>query len=224
MTNASPDAIEDATPDAAVQARAVLRDVFGYGAFRDRQQAIIEHLVAGGDALVLMPTGGGKSLCYQIPALLREGTAVVVSPLIALMQDQVEALRQLGVAAAFLNSSLDAETAREVTGRLMRGEIDLLYVAPERLLMPGFLSLLDQVQVWTNQLKGLSPRHCYVKVDTGKPILVRTPLIQDPKVDKDELGAVLSTYRKLYQKSRSDAERARSDRLGRLHPLRTARA
>ena len=86
----------------------VLHDVFGYAAFRGEQQAIVEHVAAGGDALVLMPTGGGKSLCYQVPALLRPGTAVVVSPLIALMQDQVEALAQYGVAAAFLNSSLDA--------------------------------------------------------------------------------------------------------------------
>ena len=91
-----------AVPDLAAQARKVLRDVFGYGAFRDRQQAIIEHLLHGGDALVLMPTGGGKSICYQVPALVRDGMGVVVSPLIALMQDQVEALRQLGVAAAFL--------------------------------------------------------------------------------------------------------------------------
>ncbi|MDP2762678.1 MAG: DNA helicase RecQ [Sideroxyarcus sp.] len=123
-----------------------LRDVFGYAAFRGEQQAIVEHVTAGGDALVLMPTGGGKSLCYQIPALLRPGTGIVVSPLIALMQDQVDALTQLGVRAAFLNSSISAEAAREVQSRLLRGELDLLYVAPERLLMPGFLALLEQVQ------------------------------------------------------------------------------
>jgi ATP-dependent DNA helicase RecQ len=124
----------------------LLHDVFGYAAFRGAQQAIVEHVAAGGDALVLMPTGGGKSLCYQIPALLRPGTGIVVSPLIALMQDQVDALRQLGVKAAFLNSSISADAAREVQGRLLRGELDLLYVAPERLLMPGFLALLEQVQ------------------------------------------------------------------------------
>jgi ATP-dependent DNA helicase RecQ len=124
----------------------LLHDVFGYAAFRGAQQAIVEHVAAGGDALVLMPTGGGKSLCYQIPALLRQGTGIVVSPLIALMQDQVDALKQLGVKAAFLNSSLDAEAARAVTGQLLRGELDLLYVAPERLLMPNFLALLEQVQ------------------------------------------------------------------------------
>jgi len=127
----------------------ILRDVFGYAAFRGEQQAIVEHVAAGGDALVLMPTGGGKSLCYQIPALLRPGAGIVVSPLIALMQDQVDALTQLGVQAAFLNSSINADAAREVQGRLLRGELDLLYVAPERLLMPGFLALLDQVHTQT---------------------------------------------------------------------------
>ncbi|WP_435626746.1 RecQ family ATP-dependent DNA helicase [Candidatus Ferrigenium straubiae] len=132
----------------------ILRDVFGYAAFRGEQQAIVEHVAAGGDALVLMPTGGGKSLCYQIPALLRFGTGIVVSPLIALMQDQVDALIQLGVRAAFLNSSLDAATAREVQGRLLRSELDLLYVAPERLLMPGFLALLDQVHASPSPLQG----------------------------------------------------------------------
>ena len=127
-------------------AQQILHDVFGYAAFRDEQQAIVEHLLDGGDALVLMPTGGGKSLCYQLPALLRRGVGIVVSPLIALMQDQVDALKQLGVRAAFLNSSMDANAAHEVSGRLLRGDLDLLYVAPERLLMPGFLDMLEQVQ------------------------------------------------------------------------------
>jgi ATP-dependent DNA helicase RecQ len=139
----------------------ILHDVFGYSAFRGAQQAIVEHVAAGGDALVLMPTGGGKSLCYQIPALLREGVGIVVSPLIALMQDQVDALKQLGVEAAFLNSSLDAEAAREITGRLIRGDIDILYVAPERLLMSGFLSLLDQIQEHTGlALFAIDEAHC----------------------------------------------------------------
>ncbi len=123
----------------------LLHDVFGYTSFRGAQQAIVEHVTAGGDALVLMPTGGGKSLCYQLPSLLRDGVGIVVSPLIALMQDQVEALQQVGVAAAFLNSSLDAETAREVTGWLLNGEIKLLYVAPERLMTEGFLNLLERL-------------------------------------------------------------------------------
>ncbi|HJP97372.1 MAG TPA: DNA helicase RecQ, partial [Rhodanobacteraceae bacterium] len=146
-----------AVPDLAAQARTVLRDVFGYGAFRDRQQAIIEQLLAGDDALVLMPTGGGKSLCYQIPALLREGTAVVVSPLIALMQDQVEALRQLGVAAAFLNSSLDAPAQAEVERRFLLGGLKLLYVAPERLLTGPFLDLLERARV---SLFAIDEAHC----------------------------------------------------------------
>jgi ATP-dependent DNA helicase RecQ len=119
--------------------------VFGYASFRGAQQAIVEHVVAGGDALVLMPTGGGKSLCYQIPTLLRPGVGIVVSPLIALMQDQVDALKQLGVSAAFLNSSLDADAAREVYRQINRGELKLLYVAPERLMTEGFLELLERL-------------------------------------------------------------------------------
>lgn len=127
-------------------AQACLQDIFGYNAFRGEQQEIVEHVIAGGDALVLMPTGGGKSLCYQLPALLREGVGIVVSPLIALMQDQVDALKQLGIEASFLNSSLNSEEFSKVTGALMRGELQVLYVAPERLLMPNFLSLLEQVE------------------------------------------------------------------------------
>src|SRR5512135_2872648 len=113
----------------------LLNKVFGHPAFRGAQQDIVSHVAGGGDALVLMPTGGGKSLCYQLPSLLREGTGVVVSPLIALMQDQVAALTQLGVRAAFLNSSQDLAKARAVERALLAGELDLLYVAPERLLM-----------------------------------------------------------------------------------------
>ena len=118
----------------------LLRRTFGHPAFRGEQAQIVQHVIDGGDALVLMPTGGGKSLCYQLPALLREGCGIVVSPLIALMQDQVEALRQLGVRAAFLNSTLDAAAAAEIERALLAGELDLLYVAPERLLtaaLPG---------------------------------------------------------------------------------------
>ncbi len=127
-------------------AQQLLHDVFGYTSFRGEQEAIVAHVSAGGDALVLMPTGGGKSLCYQLPALLREGVAVVVSPLIALMQDQVDALKQLGVRAAFLNSSQEADEAREVTAQLMRGHLQIVYVAPERLLMESFLVLLEQIE------------------------------------------------------------------------------
>jgi len=123
-------------------ARSVLREVFGFESFRGAQAQIVDHVVSGRDALVLMPTGGGKSLCYQIPALVRPGTAIVISPLIALMQDQVEALRLLGVRAAFLNSSLGAEDARAVTRAASSGDLDLLYVAPERALTPAFGQLL----------------------------------------------------------------------------------
>jgi len=125
----------------------ILRQVFGYEAFRGPQQAIVDHVVAGGDALVLMPTGGGKSLCYQIPAIARQqaghGTTIVVSPLIALMHDQVGALHEAGVEAAFLNSSLSGEEAAAVEKRLLRGEITLLYAAPERVTTPRFLAQLD---------------------------------------------------------------------------------
>lgn len=146
-----------ADPGTAADAPAVLRRVFGFDAFRGPQQAIVEHVTAGGDALVLMPTGGGKSLCYQVPALLRDGTGLVVSPLIALMQDQVEALRQLGVRAAYLNSTLDAEQARQVERDLLDGQLDLLYVAPERLLTPRFLSLLERSRI---ALFAIDEAHC----------------------------------------------------------------
>jgi ATP-dependent DNA helicase RecQ len=135
----------------------ILRTVFGYQSFRGLQSAIIERVVAGGDALVLMPTGGGKSLCYQIPALVRPGTGVVVSPLIALMQDQVEALRQLGVNAAFLNSTLAFEEQRQVERQFLAGELDLLYVAPERLTTERFLASLEQAPV---ALFAIDEAHC----------------------------------------------------------------
>jgi ATP-dependent DNA helicase RecQ len=138
-----------------------LRRVFGYPAFRGQQAAIIEHVIASGDALVLMPTGGGKSLCYQIPALLRHGTGIVVSPLIALMQDQVDALRLLGVRAAYVNSSLDAATAADVERQLMAGELDLLYVAPERLMTERFLNRLDHlVETEKIALFAIDEAHC----------------------------------------------------------------
>jgi len=135
----------------------LLRRIFGHREFRGEQARIVEQVASGGDALVLMPTGGGKSLCYQLPALLREGCGIVVSPLIALMQDQVEALRQLGVQAAFLNSSLDATEAAAVERQLLAGELDLLYVAPERLLTPRFLSLLDRARI---ALFAIDEAHC----------------------------------------------------------------
>ena len=135
----------------------LLNTLFGYPAFRGAQAEIIAHVAAGGDALVLMPTGGGKSLCYQIPALLREGCAVVVSPLIALMQDQVAALLEAGVKAAVLNSSLDAKAAAQTERDFAGGQLDLLYVAPERLLTPRFLELLGRSRL---ALFAIDEAHC----------------------------------------------------------------
>ncbi len=127
---------------AGLRADQILRDVFGYPAFRGQQRDIVSHVAEGGDALVLMPTGGGKSLCFQIPALVRDGMGVVVSPLIALMHDQVAALEEAGVRAAALNSSLTWAEVQSVERRARQGELDLLYVAPERLLTDRCLELL----------------------------------------------------------------------------------
>ncbi|MGG4604672.1 DNA helicase RecQ [Paenalcaligenes sp. Me131] len=134
-----------------------LQNVFGYDAFRGDQRAIIEQVVAGGDALVLMPTGGGKSLCYQIPALIRPGTGIVISPLIALMQDQVDALTELGVRAAYLNSTQEWAQTREVERAFLAGELDLLYVAPERLLTDRCLDLLARGHI---ALFAIDEAHC----------------------------------------------------------------
>ena len=138
-------------------AQRILKDVFGYDSFRGRQGAIIERVANGGDALVLMPTGGGKSLCFQVPALLREGLAVVVSPLIALMDDQVATLDELGVAAAALNSTLSADAQREIAERIKRGEIKMLYLAPERLVQPRMLSFLQNLDI---ALFAIDEAHC----------------------------------------------------------------
>lgn len=135
----------------------ILKEVFGYPAFRGQQAEVIAHLANGGDCLVLMPTGGGKSLCYQIPALLRDGVAIVVSPLIALMQNQVAALHEIGVRAAVLNSSLSMQEAAVVEQKLLAGEYDLLYVAPERLLTARFLNLITRIQI---ALFAIDEAHC----------------------------------------------------------------
>jgi ATP-dependent DNA helicase RecQ len=147
----------NAAPAAEDAALAVLRDTFGYDTFRGAQADIVAHVANGGDALVLMPTGGGKSLCYQIPSLLRAGTGLVISPLIALMQDQVAALAQAGVRAAFLNSTQELPEVRAVERALLAGELDLLYMAPERLLMPRSLDLLDRARV---ALFAIDEAHC----------------------------------------------------------------
>lgn len=138
-------------------AQTLLQNIFGYPAFRGRQAEIIDHVAHGGHALVLMPTGGGKSLCYQIPALMRPGVGVVVSPLIALMQDQVAALTEAGVAAGCLNSATPPDEAREIARRARAGTLDLLYVAPERLLSPRFLDFLDTLDI---ALFAIDEAHC----------------------------------------------------------------
>ena len=140
-----------------IQPLDVLHRVFGYDAFRGNQQEIIDHVVGGGDALVLMPTGGGKSLCYQIPALVREGVGVVISPLIALMQDQVDALTTLGVRAAFMNSTQDFDERRAVEAAFLAGDLDLLYLAPEGLGVPATQRLLER---GTISLFAIDEAHC----------------------------------------------------------------
>ena len=135
----------------------ILQQTFGYPSFRGPQETIIQTIVEGNDALVLMPTGGGKSLCYQIPALVKPGCGVVISPLIALMQDQVNAMRELGVRASFLNSTLDATTAAEVERALIEGELDLLYIAPERLTQSRTLDLLKRCEI---ALFAIDEAHC----------------------------------------------------------------
>ncbi|MGW2694755.1 DNA helicase RecQ [Streptomyces sp. NPDC001296] len=144
-------------PSDGSEARATLHRIFGYESFRGEQEAIIEHVVAGGDAVVLMPTGGGKSLCYQIPALVRPGTGVVVSPLIALMQDQVDALRALGVRAGFVNSTQDFDERRVVEAEFLAGELDLLYLAPERLRLESTLDLLSRGKI---SVFAIDEAHC----------------------------------------------------------------
>ncbi|ANN18937.1 ATP-dependent DNA helicase RecQ [Amycolatopsis orientalis] len=147
-----------AAPDIGTsEAVETLNRVFGYDSFRGDQQAIVEHVIAGGDALVLMPTGGGKSLCYQIPALVRPGVGVVISPLIALMQDQVDALRNLGVRAGFLNSTQDYTERNRVEAAFLSGDLDLLYLAPERLSVESTVRLLDRGKI---SLFAIDEAHC----------------------------------------------------------------
>ncbi|MFM9889364.1 MAG: DNA helicase RecQ [Rickettsiales bacterium] len=153
MQLASPLSAESAQPTPLH----ILQHTYGYGAFRGEQAAVIDHVVAGGHAFVLMPTGGGKSLCYQIPSLIRQGVGIVISPLIALMQDQVAALRELGIRAAAINSLIDAGEVANAKRDLRNGALDMLYVAPERLLMPDFLDLLEQSPL---ALFAIDEAHC----------------------------------------------------------------
>ncbi|MGM0433548.1 MAG: DNA helicase RecQ [Pseudomonadota bacterium] len=180
-----PDHSAAAETDFEQAAHRTLRDVFGYERFRGRQLEIIRSLVEGRNALVLMPTGGGKSLCYQVPALLRPGLAVVVSPLIALMRDQVEALQHNGVRAACLNSSLDPVMQRDIEQSALEGELDLLYVAPERLLTESMLGLLERAEIG---LFAIDEAHCvsqwghdfrpeYMKLDVLRQRFPQVPRI-----------------------------------------------
>ncbi|MCC7038594.1 MAG: DNA helicase RecQ [Alphaproteobacteria bacterium] len=144
-------------PPAASSPLDILRKTYGYDSFRGPQAEIIDHVIAGKNAFVLMPTGGGKSLCYQIPSLIRDGVGIIISPLIALMQDQVEALKQLGIRAAALNSAMPPDQQRQTERMLVEGEIDMVYVAPERLLMDDFQRLIDNAKI---ALFAIDEAHC----------------------------------------------------------------
>jgi len=192
------------------QPLSILHSVFGYPAFRPPQDQVIDTLMAGGDALVLMPTGGGKSLCYQVPAIALPGTGIVVSPLIALMQDQVAALRQAGVAAAFLNSSLSAEEAREVIRRLLAGELDLLYVAPERLVQESMLDLLERVQI---NLFAIDEAHCVSQWGHDfRPEYIRLEVLHQrfPAVPRIALTATADEATRREIRRRLDLDQARA--------------
>lgn len=190
-------------------ALSVLQTVFGYDAFRGDQAEIIDHVTRGGDAVVLMPTGGGKSLCYQIPSILRPGTGIVVSPLIALMQDQTEALAANGVRAAYLNSTLDPDAARAVEQGLLAGEYDLLYLAPERLVQPRTLDLLSRAEI---ALFAIDEAHCVSQWghDFRKDYLGLTVLADRfPDVPRIALTATATeaTHRELTENLRMDGAR-----------------
>ena len=200
----------------SLQARAVatLSRVFGYDQFRGQQQEVILTVAQGHHALVLMPTGGGKSVCYQIPSLLRDGVGIVVSPLIALMKDQVDTLRELGIKSAFLNSSLPISEQRAVEQALLNGQLDLLYVAPERLLTEGFLRLLHQVPI---ALFAIDEAHCvsqwghnfrpaYLKISHLKEHFPKIPFLAltataTPKVKEDIIKDLNLQQPAVFQKS-----------------------
>ena len=181
---------EHVSRDDASRMRIVLREVFGFSAYRPAQEEIVKHLIGGGDAFVLMPTGGGKSLCYQLPALVRPGTGIVVSPLISLMKDQVDALEAAGVSVAAFNSSLEPDEARRTLARLHDGSLDLLYVAPETLMTESFLARLDGIATDGPGLAlfAIDEAHCvsqwghdfrpeYVRLGELRALFPRTPII-----------------------------------------------
>jgi ATP-dependent DNA helicase RecQ len=190
-------------------AQQILHNVFGYEHFRAPQDEVIATLMAGEDALVLMPTGGGKSLCFQIPAIARPGTGIVVSPLIALMQDQVAALKQAGVRAAFLNSTLDAVTARAIEQQLLRGELDLLYIAPERLMMERTLDLLARAEI---ALFAIDEAHCVSQWGHDfRPEYIQLSVLHDrfPKIPRIALTATADDATRREIISRLGLENAR---------------
>jgi ATP-dependent DNA helicase RecQ len=200
------EALRPASHPAALE---VLRRVFGYDSFRGVQAEIIEHVIGGGDALVLMPTGGGKSLCYQIPALVRPGTGVVISPLIALMQDQVEALRALGVRAGFLNSTQDSFERREVEADFLAGELDLLYLAPERLKAESALRLLERGSI---SLFAIDEAHCVAQWGHDfRPDYLELSALHErwPKVPRIALTATATQATRTEIASRLQLENAR---------------
>ena len=186
----------------------VLRRVFGYEGFRGGQREIVEHVAGGGDALVLMPTGGGKSLCYQIPALLRDGVGVVISPLIALMQDQVDALRALGVRAGFLNSSQHPAARREVEAAFLRSELDLLYLAPEALAGPA-VRLLERGRI---ALFAIDEAHCVAQWGHDfRPDYLALSMLHErwPQVPRIALTATATTRTRAEIAERLDLRDAR---------------
>ena len=196
-------------PQDTQRARQILQQTFGFRAYRGAQAEIVEHLIGGGDALVLMPTGGGKSLCYQIPALVRPGVGLVVSPLIALMQDQVDALLQLGVRAAYLNSSLDLEDARRVEQRLRDADLDLLYVAPERLLTERFLALLRESRI---ALFAIDEAHCVSQWGHDfRPEYIKLSVLHErfPNIPRIALTATADSITRAEILSRLSLEQAR---------------
>lgn len=187
----------------------ILETVFGYTSFRHPQQEIVNQLVSGGDALVLMPTGGGKSLCYQIPALVRKGLGVVVSPLIALMQDQVDALDEVGVKAAFLNSTQTFEEMRDIERKVRHGDIDILYVAPERLLTQRCLELLDSAHI---ALFAIDEAHCVSQWGHDfRPEYIRLSVLHEryPHVPRIALTATADQQTRAEIMSRLQLEHAR---------------
>jgi len=196
------------------QALEVLNRVFGYERFHPLQEKVIDHVMAGGDALVLMPTGGGKSLCFQVPALCREGLTLVISPLVALMKDQVEALKANGVAAAFLNSTQNAGDAEEVTAQIATGEVKLLYVSPERLFSGNTAARLA---AWNVTLVAIDEAHCisfwghdfrpeYTKLGQLRVLLPGVPLVAltataDPAIRRDILAQLAIDEDSVFQES-----------------------